>query len=113
MENQMKSLLRILPILVFAISAPALADQQLISTRVEQPPAIDGNDTDSGWSAATAIVTDDLITNKKITIKSIHDYDRIYFLVQYPDDTDRGDARVFCRGSFYQNLIKSHTIFQK
>ena len=25
----------------------------------------------------------------------------------------RGDARVFCRGSFYQNLIKSHTIFQK
>jgi ABC-type lipoprotein export system ATPase subunit len=32
---------------------------------------------------------------------------------QVKDQIDRGDARVFCRGSFYQNLIKSHTIFQK
>ena len=84
----MRKLLFTLSILILICPATTMADQQIISKRVAHPPTIDGKGTDSQWSKAATIITHDLIAKKKITLKSLHTDNELFFLVQYPDDKE-------------------------
>lgn len=81
----MRKLLLTLSVLLLIGTTPALADQQIVSRRTLQPPVIDGNGTDLVWSKDTAVITQDLMTKTKVTLKSIHTNQEIFFLVRYPD----------------------------
>ena len=84
----MRQLLVVIPALLLLWATPLLAGQQIISKRVDKPPVIDGNGNDPDWSQSVAVVTRDLVTEKEITLQSIHTADEVFFLVQYLDDKE-------------------------
>ncbi|MGN7611198.1 ethylbenzene dehydrogenase-related protein [Magnetococcales bacterium HHB-1] len=59
--------------------------QTIVSTLVSSEPTIDGKKNDSVWSQAKTITTIDKITRKPVQLTSVHTTDKIFFLVQYPD----------------------------
>jgi hypothetical protein len=86
-------------ILVYMLGAapPALAQKSLVSVKADQAPTIDGA-IDPSWEKAPAykITLDQTsykpedykgITKTGVTMKSMHDKEHVYFLVQWDDPT--------------------------
>ncbi|MBF0368938.1 MAG: hypothetical protein HQL52_05705 [Magnetococcales bacterium] len=73
---------------LFALLLPqsALGEQLLFSTRVEEPPVIDGQAEDPAWAQAKGISTQDRVTRKHILLKSVHTAEKVFFLARFADD---------------------------
>ena len=82
---------------VLAMAAPALAQKSLVSVTTDQAPTIDGT-VDPGWEKAPAykIKLDETpykpdgykgMTKTSAVVKSMHDKEHVYFLVQWQDPT--------------------------
>lgn len=82
----MKKLYGLLLFLFFPISG--FADLALVAERVAQPPVIDGSVADAAWAQATGVRVRDVVANIDITLKAVHDGERVYLLGQYPDATE-------------------------
>lgn len=82
----MKKLYGLLLFLFFPISG--FADLALVAERVAQPPVIDGSAADGAWAQATGVRVRDVVANIDITLKAVHDGERVYLLGQYPDATE-------------------------
>ncbi len=76
-----------LSLLIPFLTGHAEAGRELVSKRVKEPPVIDGRADEPAWATAPGIRVTDRITGKKITLKSLHDDDNIFIMVQFPDDT--------------------------
>ena len=75
-------------IALMLISQFCFADQDLIVTRVDQLPLIDGIANDAVWQQAKSIITFDPIANAEIELRAIYTANSIAFLVQYADSTE-------------------------
>ncbi|NGZ25782.1 MAG: hypothetical protein G8345_02705 [Magnetococcales bacterium] len=80
-------------ILFMLSSAPALADQTFYSHKVDTPPVIDGKADDPAWTKATPVITTDLVTGVKVTLKSVYAQDQIFMLVQFPDEIEHREHK--------------------
>ena len=74
-------------------AVPAAAEQHLISTRVHEPPAIDGNSNDAVWERAGKITTRDLVAALDVEIKSVYTSDEVFFLVRFADSQESRDHK--------------------
>lgn len=68
--------------------ADAIAEQELRAARVETLPTVDGKADDDAWTKATGISTRDPIADIDISLKAVHDGERIALLVRYPDASE-------------------------
>lgn len=75
----MKNWLAVMLLVMVMWTVPVLGDQQLVSAWVTQPPIVDGNGHDPGWSNAVAVVTQDWVTQTRITLKSVHTDQEVFF----------------------------------
>lgn len=66
----------------------AFASQDIIPTKVIEPPVIDGVSTEKAWEGIKSYKVKDVSTETVVTIKSVYTDDMIYFLVNYPDATE-------------------------
>lgn len=58
------------------------------SAAVAREPRIDGIGTDPVWAQAASVTTLDAISQRQVTLRSVHTSSRIFFLVEYPDDQE-------------------------
>ena len=72
-------------IMIFFLPGMCLAETRLTSMRVDQPPTVDGKDSDSVWTKAKEIITHDNVADLDIILKSVYTDDRIFFMVRYAD----------------------------
>lgn len=70
------------------VAGIAAADQRLVATRVEHPPAIDGRAEDPAWLEATPITTQDPLAGIDITLRAVYSGDEVFVLAQFPDPTE-------------------------
>ena len=78
----------ILNLLLFVWSFSVVANPVLKSVKVNVPPEIDGQATDSAWSGAPSITTHDKVADIDIKISSVYDQDNVYMLVSFADETE-------------------------
>lgn len=76
----------LLSLLLFASNACAALT--LVAERVDIPPLIDGSAVDDAWAKAQAVRVHDVVADIDITLKAVHDGERVYLLSQYPDATE-------------------------
>lgn len=62
---------------------------------VLQAPDIDGDGGDRAWSAAESVTTLDYMSQREITLRTVHTADMIFFLVSYPDVSPSTTHRSF------------------
>ncbi|MFQ5451828.1 MAG: ethylbenzene dehydrogenase-related protein [Nitrospinaceae bacterium] len=73
-------------ILVFAPLAHAKA-RSLISIKVDNPPVLDGEGKDAAWKKVKPAVVE-AEDGPKISVKTVHTKDRVYFLLSWKDETE-------------------------
>lgn len=74
--------------LILLLPVHSLAEIDVTSTSVDDPPVVDGAAIDAAWQKAKPILITDKATNETILLRSVHTDDHIYFLVQYPDKAE-------------------------
>ncbi len=70
------------------VVAPLHADQTLIANRVAELPVIDGVGTDSAWSQASTITTQDSVADIPIELQAVHDGSRLYLKARFADSSE-------------------------
>jgi hypothetical protein len=69
----------------FATSAIALSAQKVPCVKVEQPPVIDGTDSEKYWDAINPISIKDNVSGTMILLRSVHTEGKVYFSIWFPD----------------------------
>lgn len=64
---------------------PAQAARVLTASKVKTPPQIDGSGDDAVWKSAPIAALPDRVSNANIFLQAVHDGERVYFLVRFPD----------------------------
>jgi len=70
---------------ILLLAMPALAGQTLTSVSSAKAPIIDGIANDKAWSKTPGISVYDKVAETNVTLKSVHQGDTVFFLVQYSD----------------------------
>jgi len=73
--------------LLLTSMTPAFAVQNLVALSTPAPPVIDGK-IDDQWSRAQTVTVHDVVADIDITLRALHDADRVYLLAQYKDSTE-------------------------
>jgi Ethylbenzene dehydrogenase len=66
-------------------------DEPLTAVQVETPPIVDGIADDDAWQQATPLITeveDGRIGRIDVTLRAVYTADTLYFLVEWPDETE-------------------------
>ncbi|NOG55171.1 MAG: hypothetical protein HND57_12755 [Planctomycetes bacterium] len=63
------------------------SDIHLASVQTTTPPLIDGKAGDACWLACAGVTTLDRISQREVTLQSVHTDTHIYILATYPDPT--------------------------
>ncbi len=72
-------------IILFTFASLCYAKSEVISTKVDNPPIVDGNWRDPAWTRTTELVTHDKIANLDIAVKSVYTHDTVFFMVRFSD----------------------------
>lgn len=73
---------------IVLITVPAFGAQDIVAPRVNNAPTIDGSGNDAVWGSAEAYTIYDERMKADITLKAVYTNDMVFFLVQYPDQTE-------------------------
>ncbi|MEJ2202026.1 MAG: ethylbenzene dehydrogenase-related protein, partial [Desulfuromonadaceae bacterium] len=92
----------LLSLLVYA--TPVFAGRALLVERVAVPPVIDGRADDAAWSPARKTAVRDVVADIDIRLQAVHDGDRIYLLVRFPD----ADENRLHRQLVWNPVLKSY-----
>ncbi len=70
------------------ITAPVYGAQDIAAAKVTTAPVLDGSANDAVWAQAQTYTIYDERMKADITLKAVYTNDMVYFLVQYPDQTE-------------------------
>jgi hypothetical protein len=70
------------------ISAPVYGAQEIVATKATEAPTLNGSGDDAVWGKAQAYTIRDERMKADITLKALYTNDMVFFLVQYPDQTE-------------------------
>lgn len=69
------------------------SERVITSKKVSQAPQIDGVAEPDIWSSINSTSVLDIVTNRTISLKSIHTDDTVYFLAQFSDESENREHR--------------------
>lgn len=86
-------------IILLTIGDDVSADQEIIAAKVSQAPVVDGRENDPVWAQSRPCITRDKVSGIDITLKAVYTGNRIFFLVQFPDQD---------KSSFHKTWVWNH-----
>jgi len=86
----------------------ASAAQNLIAAVTSSPPAIDGQ-VDTSWDQAKPVTVHDAVADLDITLRALHDADRIYLLAEFSDPTESRQHRELVWDATTKSYIEGPT----
>jgi hypothetical protein len=88
MKRGFYTTLLVLLLLSISISKIAFAEQNIISTKVETPPVIDGDINEQIWETVKPTPIKDQASGTMILLRSVYSGDTVYFSVLFPDSVE-------------------------
>ena len=73
-------------------STPA-GPRELLATKVEDSPVVDGKGDEALWERAAGITTVDTVAEIEVTLKAVYTDEAIFFLVTYPDPSENREHK--------------------
>jgi len=88
MNRPCLSKLMALLLLGMGVTNIAFAEQHVISTKVDNPPVIDGNINEKVWENIKPTTIKDQASGSIILLRSVYSGDKVYFSVWFPDSAE-------------------------
>ncbi len=75
-------------LILFCSLKTTMAQQNILSEKVENPPQIDGVPAENEWKYCKKVIVKDVVESIDLELRSIYTNDEIFFLVRFPDTTE-------------------------